>query len=53
MKVSYNWLKDFIKIDKPVEKIGELLTFSGTEVEKIEKRGTKLDNVVVGEIINR
>jgi len=37
MKISYNWLKQFIETDWDAEKTGELLTDLGLEVEGIEK----------------
>ncbi|MEN3322137.1 phenylalanine--tRNA ligase subunit beta [Mariniflexile soesokkakense] len=54
MKISYNWLKQFIKIDWTPEQAGELLTDLGLEVEGIEayqsvKGG--LDGIVVGEVL--
>ena len=54
MKISYNWLKQFINIDWTPEKTGELLTDLGLEVEGIEayqsvKGG--LEGVVVGEVL--
>lgn len=39
MKISFDWLKELIKINKTPEEISELLTLSGAEVESIEKRG--------------
>ena len=35
MKISYNWLKQFLKLDWEAEKTGELLTNLGLEVEGI------------------
>lgn len=54
MKISYNWLKQFVNIDWAPEKTGELLTDLGLEVEGIEayqsvKGG--LESVVVGEVL--
>jgi len=54
MKISYNWLKQFIKTDWNPEQTGELLTDLGLEVEGIEpyqsvKGG--LEGVVIGEVI--
>lgn len=54
MKISYNWLKQFISINWDAEKTGELLTNLGLEVEGIEdyqsvKGG--LEGVVVGEVL--
>lgn len=54
MKISYNWLKQFIKINWPAEKTGELLTDLGLEIEGIEAFESVqggLKGVVVGEIL--
>ena len=54
MKISYNWLKQFLDIDLEAEKVGELLTDLGLEVEGIETiesiKGS-LKGVVVGEVL--
>ncbi len=55
MKISYNWLKQFINIDWNAEKTGELLTDLGLEVEGIESyQSVKggLEGVVIGQILN-
>jgi len=53
MKISYNWLRQFLQTDWEAEKTGELLTDLGLEVEGIEKvesiKGS-LSGVVVGEV---
>lgn len=54
MKISYNWLKQFLQINWEAEKVSDLLTDLGLEVEGIEnvesvKGGLK--GVVVGEVI--
>lgn len=54
MKISYNWLKQFLNIDWEVDKTAELLTDLGLEVEGIEnfesvKGGLK--GVVIGEVM--
>ncbi len=54
MKISYNWLKQFIKIDWDAKKTGELLTDLGLEIEGIEpfesiKGGLK--GIVVGHVL--
>ncbi len=54
MKISYNWLKQFIDIDWTAEKTGELLTDLGLEIEGIDtyqsiKGG--LEGVVIGEVL--
>ena len=55
MKISYNWLKQFIEIDWDAEKTAELLTDLGLEVEGIEsyesvKGGLK--GVVIGHVVS-
>ena len=55
MKVSYNWLKDYIKTDLTPTKISEILTETGLEVDGIEKiEGIKggLEGVFVGEVLS-
>jgi len=51
MKVSLNWLKDFVDIDMPAEALGHLLTMNGLEVEGIEAVGQSLDDIVVARIL--
>ena len=36
MKISLNWLKQYITFDLPAEETGKLLTSCGLEVESIE-----------------
>jgi len=51
MKISYNWLKNYIDTDIPVEKISQKLTDCGLEVESVEKfESVKggLEGVVIG-----
>ncbi|PCH49276.1 MAG: phenylalanine--tRNA ligase subunit beta [Flavobacteriaceae bacterium] len=54
MKISYNWLKQFLKVDWEAEKTGELLTDLGLEVEGIETvesiKGS-LEGVIVGKVL--
>lgn len=54
MKISLNWLKDFIEITETPEELSNLLTQTGLEVEelkKIEKIPNGLKGVVIGEVI--
>ena len=54
MKISYNWLKQFIKTDWDSEKTANLLTDLGLEVEGIEKyQSVKggLEGIVVGHVL--
>lgn len=55
MKISYNWLKQFIKIDLKSEEAAAILTDLGLEVEVVEKyqsvRGG-LEGVIVGHVLS-
>ncbi|HSM64227.1 MAG TPA: hypothetical protein VK833_09850, partial [Gillisia sp.] len=55
MKISYNWLKQFIKLPKDPEETGDLLTDLGLEVEGIKsfqsiKGG--LEGIVTGHVLS-
>lgn len=55
MKISYNWLKQFIKIDLKSEETAAMLTDLGLEVEIVEKyQSVKggLEGVVVGHVLS-
>ncbi|MEY8779943.1 phenylalanine--tRNA ligase subunit beta [Allomuricauda sp. XS_ASV26] len=54
MKISYNWLKQFVQIDWDAQKTGELLTDLGLEVEGIaqfESVKGGLKGIVVGQVL--
>lgn len=54
MKISYNWLKQFINIDLESEYTAEVLTDLGLEVESVEKFESLkggLEGVVVGHVL--
>jgi phenylalanyl-tRNA synthetase beta chain len=56
MKISYNWLKEYIDVDLPADEVAEMLTFCGLEVESIDtfesiKGG--LNGLVVGQVITK
>jgi phenylalanyl-tRNA synthetase beta chain len=54
MKISYNWLKQFIKIDWNSEETAALLTDLGLEVEIVDKyQSVKggLEGIVVGHVL--
>lgn len=55
MKISFNWLQDFIDIADYKEKVSELaakLTAAGLEVEDIDDQSKKFQHVVVGKLIS-
>ena len=55
MKISYNWLQQFLKTDLPIEEISVLLTDLGLEVEgtqHFESIKGGLKGVIVGEVLS-
>ena len=54
MRISYNWLKQFIKTDLKSEEIADILTDLGLEVEGVDKYESLkggLQGVVVGHVL--
>lgn len=54
MKISFNWLREYIKIEESPEKICEYLTDCGLEVEGMEKTDSVkggLKGLVIGEVV--
>ncbi len=55
MNVSYNWLKRYINLDLPAEKVSETLTSIGLEVGSVEETQSikgGLEGLVVGEVLS-
>lgn len=54
MKISYNWIKDYLKLNIDPHKLSEILTGIGLEVEGVEEwesvRGG-MKGVVIGEVL--
>lgn len=50
MKVSLNWLKDFVDIDIDVQELASKLVSAGFEVEEIIDKASQMKNVVLGKI---
>ena len=53
MRISVNWLKEFVDPKLTPEAIGDALTMAGFEVEDIEERRSWADGVVVGKVTER
>ena len=54
MKISYNWLKQYIDTDLSPQEVSEILTNTGLEVEGLEEvQSVKggLEGVVIGEVL--
>ncbi len=56
MKISYNWLKTYIDTDLSAQRVAEILTETGLEVEGLEKVETiqgGLEGVVIGHVLTK
>ena len=53
MKIPLNWLKDYVDITLPVEKLAERLTLAGLEVDSIRQIGAmwERDKLFVGQLL--
>ena len=53
MKVTYNWLKDYVDFDSSPDQLAELLTMAGLEVESVEKVSSGFEGIVVAEVLEK
>ncbi|MGO8836860.1 MAG: phenylalanine--tRNA ligase subunit beta [Limisphaerales bacterium] len=53
MKVTLNWLKQYVDFDWSPEELTERLTMLGLEVEGVHKTGGEFDGIVVAQILTR
>jgi phenylalanyl-tRNA synthetase beta chain len=53
MKVTLNWLKQYVTFDWSPEELSERLTMIGIEVEGVVKLGGELGGVVVAQVITK
>ena len=53
MKVTFNWLKQYVDFDWSPEELSERLTMLGLEVEGIHKVGGEFEGIVVAQILTK
>jgi phenylalanyl-tRNA synthetase beta chain len=53
MKVTYNWLKQYVAFDWSPEELAERLTMLGLEVEGAQKLGGEFEGIVVAQVLTR
>lgn len=53
MKVTLNWLKQYVDFDWSPEVLSERLTMLGIEVEGVQKTGGEFEGIVVGQVMTR
>lgn len=52
MKLSYNWLKDYVSHTLSPSELDEALTMSGLEVEGVDTVGATFEGIVVGHVLS-
>ena len=50
MKISYNWLKDYLPLDADPQHLADKLSLAGFEVEEVIDKRLDFPNVVVGKV---
>lgn len=53
MKVTLNWLKQYVDFNWSTEELAERLTMLGLEVEGVQKLGGEFEGIVVAQVITR
>src|SRR6266566_1433052 len=53
MKVTFNWLKQYVDSNWSPEELAERLTMLGIEVEGMQKLGGEFEGIVVAEVVTR
>lgn len=52
MKISLNWLKEYVQLDLAPEDLADTLTSLGLEIEHVEHLGREISSVFVGQILS-
>lgn len=52
MRVSLNWLREYVDIEIPPHDLAQLLTMTGLEVEGVEPVGQSLEEILVARILS-
>lgn len=53
MLISNEWLKDYVKVDQPVQDLAERITRTGIEVDDIIDYTKDIKNLVVGHVVSK
>ncbi len=51
MKISLNWIKQYVKTDLPAKEIAKRLTMVGLEVEAMQVIGGDWEGIIIGQIL--
>ncbi len=52
MKISLNWLRDYVDVTLDPDDLAHRLTMLGLEIESIDRPGESIRNVVIGQILS-
>ncbi|MCF8144082.1 MAG: phenylalanine--tRNA ligase subunit beta [Deltaproteobacteria bacterium] len=52
MKVSLNWIREYVNVEMGPDELCHLLTMTGLEVEGMEPVGQSLEDIIVGRIVS-
>lgn len=52
MLISMKWLRELVSVPVATAELAERLTFTGTEVESIERPGSLLERIVIAEVLS-
>ncbi|MDX1444381.1 MAG: phenylalanine--tRNA ligase subunit beta [Gammaproteobacteria bacterium] len=52
MKVSYQWLKEFVVLEESPQQIADRLSLAGLEVAAVEAAVPPLEDIVIGEVLS-
>ena len=52
MRVSLNWLREYVDIPVGVEELAEILTMLGLTIEAVERPGADISQVYVGKVLS-
>ena len=53
MKISYNWLKEFVDIEMDAETLAERLSLVGFEVDEVKTQSLDIPGIVIGKVLSR
>ncbi len=52
MRVSYNWLKEYVDVALPPQELADAMTMAGIIVDEVEYRGYEIKDVVIAKVIS-
>src|SRR5580693_338756 len=53
MKITFNWLKQYVDFPGTPQELADRLTMLGLEVEGVQKLGGEMEGIVVAQVLTR